>query len=658
MPPEAAGAVLAAWTGLVLVLAVAHRLHEGARRLGGVSEASGPVSAGVPFSNGLSRWERDRRIGATFLLAAASMLSAAGWGAAALRWLAPAALTPLFHLLFALVLGWGIQSHAFLLLGLAGRLRRSWVAAMLAAGVAVGLPAFRAGWERLGTLAAPLPWNLPAAIAALFCLAILVPTAVACFTPPRSFDAHAYHLELPRRYAESGRLTYVPFMAHSPWPQAGQLLFLPSFLFRCAHLPQILSTSMGITLTALAFEAARAGAGLEAAFMAALLLLGVIELPFQMTESTVDVALGLFTMASLCAGVLWIGSGEGSLLILAGVFAGLAASTKITALVLVALMGAAGTAAAVWAGTPLSAPVVFVFVAILVAAPWYVRSAWLTGNPVFHFATRVFPTRNWAPSSEAAHRAVAHAHGWGPVQGARGWARYAVTQVVQNPVGWGAGLVGLAPAVILFPPGRLPLLLGAIALALTLATLALTDQIRLLFGSAAGVSAAVGAAAAGSAIALPEWYRSSVATLFGVLALLGTLHALHHKLRGTATRERRASYLRRFLPYYDDFLWMNANLPPGARILLWTTRGFLLERDYVWLPPWQQGVFDFDRIRDASVFWDELKKNDITHVYHTDLEINRRVFGWLHDLHEEMVRRGLLVEDRVSGGRCTLYKVA
>jgi hypothetical protein len=657
------GTVLGIWSGLVFVLAFTYRLRDAAARLRRPSEPpAAPAPAAATLNGGLSRWERDRRVAATLLLSAVSIVSAWGWGAALLRILAPGALTPLLHLLFAVTLGWGVQSHAFLLLGLAGRLRRPWAALLLAAGLALAgaMTAWSGGAAAAGAATPAGAWTPAALIAALFCAAVVCAILPACFTPPRGFDAHAYHLELPRRYAEAGRLSYVPFMAHSPWPQAGHMLFLPGFFFRCSHFPQVISALCGIVLAGLAFEIARAGAGLEAGFLAALLVLGVGELVFQMSEPTVDVALALFTMAGVSAWACWLATGDAALLILSGLFAGLACSTKMTALLLVALLGAACLVSGFLSGAPaggLAEALIAPGVAALVAAPWYARSAWLTGNPVFHFATGIFTTRNWAPSSEAAHRAVAAANGWGPVRGARQWGRYAMRHLVESPIGWGTGLIGLGPAAVMFPLPAAAAAAGMLSLGLALATLVQTDQIRLMLGSAAGMAAAVGAAAASIGGALPEAWRTVVTALLGVLALSGALHALHQKLRAVRGADRRASYLRRFLPYYDDFLWMNAHLPAESRVLLWTTRGFLLERDYVWLPPWQQGIFDFTRIADAGAFRDELRRRGVTHVYYTDREISRALFGWLHEMHDEMVRNGFLVEDAGFAARGALYKV-
>jgi hypothetical protein len=651
IPAGAAAPILAAWTGVVILLAMVHWARRAPGRREPLQEA--PVTkhgAAAPPESGLPRCERDRRIAITVMLTAISFAAAMGTGAAVMSSLGPSGLPPLLFPIFALVLGWGIQSVAFLFLGLAGRLRRAEVSLVLAAGLGAWLLAGPA-WPAIPEFSQP--WSLGAILSAAACLGIVGMAALACFAPPRGFDAMAYHLELPRRYAETGRLTYVPFMAHSPWPQGGHMLFMPGLLFRCFHFPQLTSLVMGVALAGMAFETARVHVGLQGGWLAALLVLGMAELVFQMTEPSVDIALGLFTMAGLSAWATWLDARENSLLILAGVFAGLAVSTKLTGLALVVLLavGAATAEGSLRPALILAGP------ALLVSLPWHVRSARLTGNPFFHFATGVFRTRNWPASSESAHRLVAATDGWGPLRGWRTWLGYATRNTVASPAGWGAGIVALVPAIVCLPGDSSLPWLGTVALALVIVTLLLTDQIRLLFGAAAGVGAAAAAAATLAFGALPELWSALLAVALGTLSLAGALRVLHHKLRAI-NRRRRASYLRRFLPYYDDFLWMNGHLPRDVRILLWSTRGYLLERDYVWLPPWQQGVFDFTRILDAGTFWQEMRSRRITHVYFTEFEIRRPLFGWLHALHEEMVREGMLVEEKVFETSCTLFRVA
>lgn len=81
-------------------------------------------------------------------------------------------------------------------------------------------------------------------------------------------------------------------------------------------------------------------------------------------------------------------------LLLAGVFAGLAAGSKYLGLVVVALLGLATVAVAARQRRPLL-PVLFGLAALLALAPWYLRNLYYTGNPVFPFLGQIFGYSLW-----------------------------------------------------------------------------------------------------------------------------------------------------------------------------------------------------------------------------------------------------------------------
>ncbi|MGH2668618.1 MAG: hypothetical protein ACRDH5_05770, partial [bacterium] len=169
IPPDAGRSLFLAWTGSVVVVALALRachLFSRWRGLGGESPPIGDRGAdgGAPDPRAAASGGGVRR---TLLVALAAGLSAAGFGFAALRMLAPGEATPAMTILLGLVLGWGIQSHLILLLGLGGRLSGSWCAALWAAGLLAGAVAA----VMPGLSMATAEWEEPSvagAIAAVF----------------------------------------------------------------------------------------------------------------------------------------------------------------------------------------------------------------------------------------------------------------------------------------------------------------------------------------------------------------------------------------------------------------------------------------------------------------------------------------------------------
>jgi hypothetical protein len=97
-----------------------------------------------------------------------------------------------------------------------------------------------------------------------------------------------------------------------------------------------------------------------------------------------------------------------------------------------------------------------------------------------------------------------------------------------------------------------------------------------------------------------------------------TIHWSHNvdSLRSVATGEKREHYLRRNFLDYDAMEWMNRNLPPGSKVLIWALSGYYLDHDYVWMGPLRQGLIDFTKVRNADALAERMKELGITHVYY------------------------------------------
>ena len=66
---------------------------------------------------------------------------------------------------------------------------------------------------------------------------------------------------------------------------------------------------------------------------------------------------------------------------------------------------------------------------------------------------------------------------------------------------------------------------------------------------------------------------------------------------------------------YRASKFINANLPENSRILLFRdTRGFFLDRDYVWGDPLFQVYINYSKLKNEDDFYKELKSIGITHI--------------------------------------------
>ncbi len=85
--------------------------------------------------------------------------------------------------------------------------------------------------------------------------------------------------------------------------------------------------------------------------------------------------------------------------------------------------------------------------------------------------------------------------------------------------------------------------------------------------------------------------------------------------------ESQDSFLRRRLPladsqffWYDDFMAINRILPSDANVLLWDTRGYYLERKYIWANSVAQGLIPQAQQERPAELVEALRGRGTTHV--------------------------------------------
>ena len=248
------------------------------------------------------------------------------------------------------------------------------------------------GWGRLLTL--------------LFAAFALV-SFVGCFAPPTEtleWDSIAYHLADPKMYGQAHRLIYLPWEDHSNFGFTAEMWYLYGLLIGGVSLAKLFHFACGVGACLAVYALGARLASPTVGTLAALLLASTPLVFWEAGTAYVDLATAFFTTLTLLA------LGQGMLghdprwLRLGAVLMGLTLSTKATALGTLLLL-AAGVL--VWyrrglKTTPLAAlkaAFVWGLLALLVGSPWLIKSAVLTGNPVYPFFYSVFGGRYWDKSA-------------------------------------------------------------------------------------------------------------------------------------------------------------------------------------------------------------------------------------------------------------------
>mgnify|MGYP001766888730 CR=1 FL=1 len=310
---------------------------------------------------------------------------------------------------YSFSVGLGIAGLSTLVMGLA---MLGWlyplVLAIVSAGL--GLAGLLRLWRgvRSGEWARMLSWGgihlLPVAALALLAAPFLL-------LPPIGWDALVYHLEVPRQYLlHQGALE----LARNPFsyaPQgidllyAGCLALLPPFAAQFVHFGFLLLSLFAV------IETVHAVGSLPAVprLVSVMLQLGAALMPTFFLSAIgpyVDVGLTFFGTLVVAGIFVFLKSRRTEDLYPVLVAAGFLPAIKLTGVVfMVMVLTALGIAA--WrariAWPPLRPLVVILLLACLVfAAPYYVRNAVWTGNPVFPFLNGLLGHANpsWTPDQD------------------------------------------------------------------------------------------------------------------------------------------------------------------------------------------------------------------------------------------------------------------
>lgn len=305
----------------------------------------------------------------------------------------------------ALALGLGVFSLATLGLGLAGLLTRQVFVPLVAAAGATG--AVR-GAKFLGGLRSRRePWTPTERVLVAFAALGGLITVVYALLPPMEFDALEYHLGAAADYYAKGRISYITYNVYSNFPCNSEMLYLMSMALSGSKLAGAI---IGNVLNAyIAIAAAIAAYGLGAyiscqragAFAAAALITSMGFFAVA-TGVYVEPLQTLYIVLAVIAVWEFIEIGRRSALVAGALLVGLAMGVKYTSAVLVAVPLAASVLLVQESiARRIKAFVIFSVVAMLVVAPWLVKNAVFTGNPVYPLIYKVFDGRDWSPLQDA-----------------------------------------------------------------------------------------------------------------------------------------------------------------------------------------------------------------------------------------------------------------
>jgi len=310
-------------------------------------------------------------------------------------------LSPAERLGWAAAVGLGAVSLVGLGLGAVGLLR-PWLLWPL---TAVGLAATgRPLWQAVRAAWADPSWRPRGrfqSLLAAYCGAGLAFALAWALTPPTAWDGLVYHLTGPKLVLATGHISHPLDLPYLGFPQLVEMLFTWGMGLvgeRAAapiHWFYGVLALLGLVTAGRRWLEGAAGWLAAAVLLSAPSILNLAGWPYVDLALIVYTTLAFLSLARFCEG----GSSSRPWLLLSGVFAGLALSTKYTALALLPALGltlllANRQSAIRNLHSPFSILHLLLLTAVALAvwSPWLTKNLLLTGNPTYPF---FFGGRYW-----------------------------------------------------------------------------------------------------------------------------------------------------------------------------------------------------------------------------------------------------------------------
>jgi len=591
--------------------------------------------------------------------------------------------------LFALGLGIVLMAYVLLAVGLLGFLTRPVVlVAALACGL-VGLRQVRLLAEALRVLLGAVrrgllgPTTRRAVHAFLVVWTLLV--LLGTLAPPgdSDWDGLSQHLATPKIYLRHHAIAPIWFDHHSNFPFTLQMLFTVAMAAGSPEAAKVIHLVCGIAAALALIVAGRRFLSPAAGVWAAFALVTVPLVGWLGTVAYVDLGGAFFAALTVLGFLLWDRTRASAHLVLAALAAGGGLAVKMQGIQLLPLAAlcvvAAGWRARAGAGRLLRDAALFLAIGGGLAAPWYIKSAVWTGNPVYPFAYGVFGGKYWSKAQAATYQEHQSGFGVGRLPPAAERARMgflartlsgprapvnlllAPWNLVMRPgefevAGFSpiAGSVGplflaLLPLLLLGRPPRPVVWCLAFVAPLWLGWLLLMQYGRYLAPALAVAALPVGYVLADSfpSSGLARAVPRVVAWAWGVVALtyVGLIAVGSGAWRASLGQVDRSEYLEATCECFRVAEFVNARTPPDAKVALYSEpRGFYLDREYLWAESGHSTLIDYAGIRSGDDLRREFRRLGITHLLYRELGRTGPVLSLpqIGEPLKELHRRGLV----------------
>lgn len=525
---------------------------------------------------------------------------------------------------FSLSIGFAIISYGTYFLGLVGLLRPRilWIL--------VGIPAlfsFRriSKFKNLPTVSF-LHWSISEKIAGLLLIFNIIIFGLAAGAPPIAYDSVMYHLALPKLYLQEGRITFYPFINCSLWPALLEMFYLLPMSFGALETTQLIHWFMGVLCLGWIFQVGKMYYNRWVGLIAANILVNTILFKVLSVTALIDLGFCFFALLALYAFIQYREKKCAFWLFLSGIEAGLACGVKLTGIIwFVSLLLLLFLQLQKKYNIKKLIYELFIVIILfmIIMSPWFIRSYWHTGNPVWPFCYKLFNGPYWD---------VAQTKIW-LSYGTAFMPDVTLIGTISNKIKALFSLSGkyyfrFGFLFILFTmmsivrkqqvfPNKIRTFFYIIIIYLVQYVLFFPNSVRYLIPIIPLMALAI----AGGLYSLMK--KNRYANLFGYLLLIVLISfefpafdkIIWKKIKTTIGFMSPHVYLQKNLEIYPISAWINENFKSGQKILLLNdTRGLYINCDYVWGDPINQKYIDYDNIQSSDDLVRIWKEKGITTI--------------------------------------------
>ena len=448
-------------------------------------------------------------------------------------------------------------------------------------------------------------------------------------------DPLAYHLALPSIYLQKHYLSFERTLTGALYPDNIGLLYLLCIGLRDASLAQAMHHTFSI-LTAFSvwcfcrnIFVGRVGVWAAAVFVFTPVIM------FYSPLAYIDIGVGFFQFLALWAWIKWRDDQESSTLLLCGLFTGIAMGCKHTTVPLSLAVGIVNLWIAIRKRRTLQRIVLdtlrYSIPAILLVLPWYIRSFYEAGNPVWPVANGLFNGLDYAGGYSVDILLGTNESNFS------GYASQMISRLVEwrnvfftslwnwswdGNVGWqravGIYYVAFLPGIMVFLGDKKLRLIAGVALLYYLIAVTIVDgNPRYNIALIALLSVLVGYVA-------DQWghlgskYAAAFFRAIFVISIIGSVgHAFYlayPAIQYAKSSVNKEQFLLENESNYEAFRFVNESLPADAKILLQgIVKGYYCKRDYLWDHPHQR-VINYQDYPNPDLLIQRMEELGISHI--------------------------------------------